>query len=462
MSNELKNVHEPARDIRVRRSVDVLVVGGGPAGLMAAEAASRGGVKVMLVEARSFLGGNLVIGIPILAFLDINGKQIIKGLPQRFIDRMRERNAASEHFPCKLHMSYTLVHPEESKTVAMQIMEESGVEVLMNVFAAGVVMEGRRIGGVVIESKSGREAILAKTVIDCTGDGDIACLSGVEWTKGDEGGGMQPPTLMFCMRGVEVDKLRDAASNHPDRYDMDIMPPEHFRKEKFVTVGLRQLIRKAQAEGLDIPVARTILITGLRDDEVWVNMSRVSGIDATRPESLTFGENRARKQMYVIEEYLRRYVPGFEKAWIEKVAPFLGIRESRVIKGKYVLSGEDLVACRRFDDRIAVAGYPLDIHHAEGDDCTMIYCKGHYDIPYRALLPESVEHLLVAGRCASMTHEAMAATRVMSTCMAMGEAAGRAARIALLDGVAPSQVEVRKVQQELIAEGAYLRQDENR
>ncbi|MDR1337041.1 MAG: FAD-dependent oxidoreductase, partial [Tannerella sp.] len=291
---------------------------------------------------------------------------------------------------------------------------------------------------------------------DCTGDGDIAFKAGAACSMGDDRGGMQPPTLMFSMRGVDVDRLRDAVANHPDVYDMDIMPPEHFRKEKFITVGLRGMIRKAQDEGLDIPVARTILITGINADEIWVNMSRVSGVDSTDPESLTRGEMLARKQIYVIRDYLKRYVPGFENAWMEKVAPFLGIRESRVVKGKYVLTGEDLVACRRFDDRIAEGGYPLDIHHAEGNDCTLIYCPGHYDIPYRSLLPEGVENMLVAGRCASMNHEAMASVRVMSTCMAMGEAAGRAARIAIRNGVAPSQVDVKKVQEDLIAGGAYL------
>ncbi|MDR1336669.1 MAG: FAD-dependent oxidoreductase, partial [Tannerella sp.] len=173
-SDRLQTISEPAREIPVRRSVDVLVAGGGPAGLMAAQAAAGSGLKVMLVEARNFLGGNLVIGIPILAFLDINGKQIVRGLPQQFIDRLRKRNAASDHFRCKLHISYTIVHPEECKTVAMEIMEEAGVETLMNVFAAGVVMDGNKIRGIITESKAGREAILAGTVIDCTGDGDIA------------------------------------------------------------------------------------------------------------------------------------------------------------------------------------------------------------------------------------------------------------------------------------------------
>ena len=454
---QIKTIHEPARDIPVRASVDILVVGGGPSGLMAAQAAAAKGLKVMLIESRSYLGGNLTIGLPILGFLGQKGNQIIKGLPQRFIDRLKERGAASDHRPCALHVSLTIIDSEEAKTLAMQLMEEAGVEVLMYVFCTDVIKEGDEVKGVVIESKAGREAILAKTVIDCTGDGDVAFRAGVECHKGDAEGGMQPPTLMFCMRGVETQKLRDAIVNDPETYDMDIMPHESFRHRNFITVGLRNQIRKAQEAGIDIPVARTILITGMNEDEIWVNMSRVNGTDPTKPESYTFGEMEGRKQIYRIAEYLKRFVPGFENAWMEKVAPFMGIRESRVTVGKYVLTAQDILACRRFDDSIAVASYPVDLHHPKGGDCTLEYCGDCYDIPYRTLVPAKVENLLVAGRCSSMNHEAMASTRVMSTCMALGEAAGRAARIALLDGVKPSQVDVQKVREELRATGAYLR-----
>ena len=353
-------------------------------------------------------------------------------------------------------MSLTIIDPEEVKTTAWEIMDEAGVNVLCYTFVSDSIVENGELKGVIIESKAGREAILAKSVIDCTGDGDVAFRAGVECHKGDKEGGMQPPTLMYSMRGVEIQKLRDAICNEPQKYDMDVMPPEQFRTGHFITVGLRGCIKEAQEAGLDIPVARTILITGLKEDEIWVNMTRVNGVDSTLPESYTKGEHDARKQMYVVAEYLRRFVPGFEKAWIETVAPFMGIRESRVIVGKYVMTAEDILQQKHFDDVIAVAGYPVDIHHAKGGDCTMLFCDDAYDIPYRVLVPEKIENLLVAGRCSSMNHEAMAATRVMSTCMALGEAAGTAARIALAAGVKPSQVDVAEVQKALLANGAYL------
>ena len=452
----MKTYVEPQREIPVRSEVDVLVVGGGPSGIMAARAAAKDGAKVLLIESRGYLGGNLTLGLPILAYLDVNGKQCIRGYAQELIDRLAARGCAGPHVPCKLHMSLTIIDPDEVKDVALEMVQERGVEVLMYVFCSGAIMDGNRIKGVVIESKAGREAILAKTVIDCTGDGDVAFRAGVEMHKGDENGGLQPPTLMYSVRKVNVDALRDAIVNHSDEYDMDTMPAWQFNRRYFITVGLRKRIQKATEAGLDIPVARTILITGLKDDQIWVNMSRVSGVDSTRPESYTGGEIEARKQVKVLNRYLREFIPGFENMEVERITPFMGIRESRVMVGKYVLTGDDIVGSKRFDDVITVAGYPLDIHHSTGTDCTMVFAKDNHDIPYRCLVPEKVEGLLVAGRCSSFTHEAMAATRVMSTCMALGQAAGTAARIALASGVLPSEVDVPAVQAALRSEGAFL------
>lgn len=453
----MKTIMEPARELKVRAEVDVLVVGGGPAGMMAAEAAAKDkSLKVMLIEQRGYMGGNLTIGLPILSYLGPKGNQVIKGGAQKFIDRMWAKNAASEHYPCKNHMSFTLVDPDQVKTVAWEMMDDAGVEVLLYVFVADTIVENGKVKGVIIESKAGREVILAKTVIDCTGDGDVAFRAGVECNKGDENGGMQPPTLMFLMRGVEVQKLRDAICNEPEKYDMDVMPTSQFRKKKFITVGLRGRIAEAQQKGYNVPVSRTILITGLRDDEIWVNMTRVSGVDSTDPVSYTQGEHDARKQMYDVMAYLRDFVPGFESAWLERAAAFMGIRESRVIVGKYVMTAQDILEQKPFEDAIAVAGYPVDIHHAKGGDCTMLFCEDAYQIPYGVLVPQTIEGLLVAGRCSAMDHEAMAATRVMSTCMALGEAAGVAARIAIADGVEVSGVDVAKVQQALLDNGAFL------
>ncbi len=223
-------------------------------------------------------------------------------------------------------------------------------------------------------------------------------------------------------------------------------------------MGLREQIIAAQSQGYDIPTGRTILITGLRQGEVWVNMTRVAGTDGTDLTSLSAGEAEGRRQITDIQRYLIDYVPGFEHAYFTKTAPFLGIRETRRIVGEYVLNRDDVLGCRRFDDAIAVASYPIDIHRPGDNDCTLEWCGDCYDIPYRCLVPQKVEQLLVAGRCISTTHEAMGAIRVMATCMAMGEAAGVAAAQALEHGVAPRAVDVERLRRRLLLRGAYLRE----
>ncbi len=354
-------------------------------------------------------------------------------------------------------MSLTIIDEEEVKRTALEIMEEKGVEVLLYTSSRRYDQGGGCVKGVIIESKAGREAILAKTVIDCTGDGDVAFRAGVECCKGDAEGGMQPPTLMFCMKGVDVQRLRDAIVGIPTSTTWTPCRPNSSARASSSPSACATKSEQARAKGIHIPVARTILITGLADDEIWVNMTRVSGVDSTRPESYTYGEIEGRKQVYEVERYLREFVPGFAGAHLEKIAPFMGIRESRVIVGRYVLTAEDILEDRRFGDAIAVAGYPVDIHHAKGGDCTLYWCDDCYDIPYRTLIPAHVGNLLVAGRCSSMNHEAMASTRVMSTCMALGEAAGRAARLALKAGVQPADLDVEALRAELRATGAYLR-----
>lgn len=458
MTNNQAFIEEPARKIPVRASVDILVVGGGPSGIMAAQAAADKGLKVMLLESRSFLGGNLTMGLPILGYLGQKGNLITQGLAQKFIDRLAAKGAASDHRPCPLHMSLTIVDSDEVKNTALEIMTENGVEVLFYVFFSGVIKEGNELKGVIIESKAGREAILAKTVIDCTGDADVAYRAGVPTKKGNENGGMQPPTLMFCMKGVDVKKLRLSIADQPEIYDMDKIPNEFFRKDdNFITVGLRAQIEQAKKDGLQLPADRTILISGLNEDEIWVNMSRVNGVDGTDPASLTHGEIEGRKQIQQIQKYLLKYVPGFENAYLDRVAPFLGLRETRRIVGKYVLNQDDILSCRKFEDGIAVASYPIDIHHPTGGDCTLMWCGDCYDIPYRSLVPLEVENLLVAGRSISTTHEALSAIRVMAPCMLMGEAAGRAAKMAIKENIKVSEVNTDELRAEIKAHGGYLR-----
>jgi len=453
----MKYITENNRQIPVRKEVDVLIVGGGPSGITAAMAAAEDGLSVTLIENRSFLGGNMTIGLPVLGFLGQKGNQIIKGIPQKFIDRLKKVDGASEHRPCPLHMSITLVEPEAVKNVALEMLIEQNVDVLLYTYFTDAIVENNEIKGVFIESKAGREAILAKVVVDCSGDADVAFRAGVPCEKGNEKGGMQPPTLMFCMAGVDTEKLRTSISQENRTYLTDFIPAEYFgQNHQFIVVGLREVMDQARTNGLTLNTERTIIITGLRKGEVWINMSSVHGVDGTKPEDLTHGEIKGRQQIKDIEKYLIEYVPGFDKAYFTKMAPFLGIRETRRIVGKYVMVQEDILGCARFDDAIAVASYPLDLHHPDDGGCTLTWCGDCYDIPYRSLIPQKIENLIVAGRAISTTHEAMSAIRVMAPCMAMGEAAGRAAKFAVRNTIAPANIPVAALQKELIEQGAFL------
>lgn len=456
----MKYITENGKKTIVRKEVDVLVVGGGPSGIIAAQAAAEDGLKVSLIENRSFLGGNMTIGLPVLGFLGQKGNQIIKGLPHKFIKRLQDIDGASEHRPCPLHMSITLVEPEAVKNTALELLIESNVDVMLYTYFVDTIVEDNKIKGIIIESKAGREAILAKVVIDTSGDADVAYRAGVPCGKGNENGGMQPPTLMFCMGEVDTEKLRKSIVNEHRTYLTDFIPAEYFgQNHQFIVVGLRGLMQKARENGFVLNTERTIIITGLRKGEVWINMSSVHGVDGTKPEDLTYGEVKGRQQIKDIERYLKEYVPGFEKSYFTKMAPFLGIRETRRIVGRYVMTGDDILGCSRFDDAIAVASYPLDLHHPDDGGCTLTWCGDCYDIPYRSLIPKNIENLLVAGRAISTTHEAMSAIRVMAPCMAMGEAAGRAAKLAIRKNIFPSDLPVKEIQKELLEKGAYLNKE---
>ena len=463
-------INEPARQTPVRHRYDVVVAGGGTSGLCAAIAAARGGARTLLVERYAFCGGNATIYLPLLSFLDQQGNEVIKGIGKEIIDRVIELGGCVGHGRDPLHISYAPVDPEVFKRVVIEELEKAGVDVLLHSLVVGVRTEDgsasagesgparKRLTHLIIENKSGRSAVAGEWFIDGTGDGDVAYFAGATWEKGNAHGQMQPATLMFRMGGVDISKTRLAIAADPKRFACDIIPAEHYvRTDNFIVVGMREVLEEAKAAG-DFPLHnnRVIFITQPRAGEVAVNMTRVL-IDATDAEDLSRGEMQARKDVWIVENFLKKYIPGFENAYVIDTAHRLGIRETRRIIGEYVLQREDILESRRFDDCITVASYPIDLHHPNGPDCTLEHPQDTYDIPYRCLVPLGVSNLLVVGRCISATHEALAAIRVMPIGMALGQAGGVAAAIAFQKGLRDArEVPVRELQRVLLEQGARI------
>ena len=442
---------------------DVLVVGGGPAGLGAALAAADAGADVVLVERYGFLGGNATAALvmPWMSFHtrrpqpprlgDVGlfptdhgeGEPVVAGKHIEVIDRLIEAGGA---LPPSAATGYTVpFDPEVFKTVALDLLDASGVRYLLHAFASGVRTPGRA-AEVVFETKSGPVVVTARATIDCTGDGDVAAAAGAPFEIGREPDGLvQPMTLMFRLVGYDAAAFGAYVSEHPDQWRS--------------VHGLWDLVDEATAAG-DLDLAREdILFFGsAHPGEVAVNSTRVSQVFGTDVFDLTRAEAVSHRQMSQVAAFLRDYVPGFADSYVAQSGVQVGVRETRRILGGYVLTGEDILTARKFDDVIARGTYPVDIHnpHGKGTVLRSVPAGDAYDVPLRCLLPRDVDDLLTAGRCISGTHEAHSSYRVTPTAMATGQAAGVCAALAAARGCAPRRVEIGAVQAELIRQGADL------
>jgi len=441
------------------KDFDVVVLGGGPAGITAAISAARNGATTLLVERYGFLGGMSTAALvyPWMTFHSASGEQVIKGVAQEIVERLQARNGSPGHLRDTIGFTYSLTpyHPEIYKVVAFEMLEEAGVEVMLHTSAIDVITEQEKIKGVKLYNKSGTTLLQGKFFIDATGDADIAYMSGAPWEQGNSNHKVQPMTMKFRMKGVQFDKVKQYMLQNRDQFyektlidQLDVLPLTAI-------AGFYKLWEDAK---LSIPREGVLFFTGPADDEVLINVSRVSGLDPTNAQDLTQAEYEGRKQVLELEKFFKDYIPGFEQASISEVGSQIGVRETRRIIGQYVLNGIDVLDARRFPDVIARSGYPIDIHNPEGKGITANFIRegGAYDIPYRCIVPQKIKNLLLAGRCISTTHEAQATTRLTPSCMAIGQAAGTAAAIAVAVHCDNIDVPIDELQRRLTEQHAEL------
>src|SRR6266550_2133821 len=446
----LKTIEEPARQVPLYGEYEVAVLGGGPAGIAAAVAAARAGRRTLLIERYGFLGGmGTAAGVTNFCGLhaNVHGEmhRVVQGVASDLlarIDRLDGLNAP--------HLVLGKIFAQAYDTAAYKIAADDllaahKVDILFHALGAGVVMQDeKRINVLMVETKAGRQAVRAGIFIDCSGDGDLAAWAGAPFEVGDNAGSMLYPSMMFRLNGIDPEKAGDAWRTIP------------------------ALMEKAEASGTHHFPRKTAIVRPQRSQIEWrVNFTQLARDDGTainglEPEDLTRGEIEGRRQALNAFNFLRT-VPGFENSYIVDLPPQLGIRETRRVIGGIMLSGEDVLGCAAFDDSIGVNGWPMESHVA-GD---VIFkfppipeSRGFNELPYRMLTPEGIDNLLVAGRCASMTHDGQSAARVSGACFAMGEAAGTAAALALDGNAVPRDIAVEKLQQQLKQQGAFIGRDQ--
>lgn len=442
-------VNEPSRDTPVWGEYDVVVLGGGPAGIAAAAASARLGRSTLLVESYGFLGGmGTAAGVTNFCGLHANVyghiQQVVHGVADDLLAGIRALNGLSEPHVILGKIAAQAYDNAAFKVAADNLVLGSGAQLLFHAHLVGVLMHSpSEIRAALIETKSGRYALLAKTFIDCTGDGDLAAQAGAPFEKGTSARDMMYPSTMFRVNGVDAKVAGDAY----DRFG--------------------HLMDEAERSGRKFP-RKTPIIRPQKNPAEWrANVTQLANadghpVDGTDAAQLSDAEVEGRRQIVDFFQFLRESAPGFENSYILEIAPQVGVRETRRVVGEYQLTEDDVLQCASFEDSIGVNGWMIEEHVAGNISFRwqdIPNCRGFNHLPYRILLPQRVDNLLVAGRCASMTHMGQAAARVSGGCFVMGQAAGTAAALAVNAGVRPRDLPVEQLQQRLEADGAYLGRD---
>ena len=461
----MHTIIEPGREIPVVIEADIVVCGGGPGGLPAAVAAARHGANVLLIERYGFLGGLATAGLiaPLLGHAASRGNRpIVEGLLRETVERMHALGGAPSWQEACQEWGIRF-NAEAFKRVADEMVQEAGVNLLLHTLVTDAIVEDDRITALVIESKSGRQAVVGKVVIDATGDAEVAFRAGAPTKQGrDFDGRVQSMGSFFHIDAV----------------------PELSEEQQAAAV---EKVRQAMAEGrLHFYNAGFTATNTMHRDHFSPNMTRWAG-DPTDVRDLTQAELDIRRDVWDLLAFLKEEVPGFENCYLRLTSPQVGVRESRQVIGDYALTGEDVQQGRKFKDAIARGSWYIDVHCPLGETYLVHLCviecpkqencpfwaaehnksmisrddlyppdDDWYDIPYRCLTPKGINNLLVSGRCISATHEAMAGARVMGTCMAIGQAAGTAASLSVCHEVWPRDVDADELRRVLQADGALV------
>jgi glycine/D-amino acid oxidase-like deaminating enzyme len=436
--------HESDRDIPVTGEYDVIVCGGGPTGFVAALAAARRGAKTMLLERYGFLGGTATAAMMVEFGGMHDGRQaLLGGVTHEFLHRLETYGGA--HFT-NAAAHAMILDPESMIAVCQAMVLESGVRLLLHTWIAGAITDGHRVVGVVVENKSGRQAIRGKVVIDCTGDGDVAARAGAAFELGRPGDGkLQPVTLELLLGNV------DTTRTGYDHHKVLIPRIAAARQAGTWTIPTDQLFSWGRVRKRGAP-------DDPRHGFFFINGTNAIDCDGTDAESLSAAEIQTRGQVDPMLDFLRAHAPGFEHCYLDRAAAQIGIRETRRITGDYTLSRDDVLSARHFGDGVVPGCNSIDVHEVSGKAFAHEYLRGgtHYQIPFRCFLPKGLDGLLVAGRCLSADHHALGSVRVMIVTMPMGDAVGTAAALAASRGLTPRQVPVADVQAALRAQGTVL------
>lgn len=446
---------------------DLLVIGGGPGGIASAITAARQGMKVLIADRNGCLGGNMSLGLPFLGFFDCKGRRIVGGFADELVQRMVKFGCSEGHRICPKHNSLVTYEPDRVKVLLSDMCREAGVDVLLHCELIAVEHDERTIHRAILAGRGSRVVVSAKYFID-TGDGDITCLAGGEFLKGDPNGHMQPPSVLLTINGIDDEKFFRFLEENPDElghgeshtglaYNVN-----YFRASRnFCFVGLGKLYNKLKPLGKwPMEIWAVIMVFTPKPGQIIINGPRQGGVDSTDLVALTNAERKGQKEALALVEMLREYVPGFEHCFLSNIPAHIGIRETRRVLGTKYLTVDDIQGGSVPEDSIALGGYPIDIH-GKDDTSKFIPVTDPYGVPYQCLTSKSFDNLLAAGKCISVDAFVHGSTRVIAQCLAVGEAAGVGAALAFKQGKRPCDVDVNEVREILLKNGAILKVDDN-